>query len=131
MAIAPCPSSAIILIRHTKLISSSSACTLSAAGLLNGVEHESQQPDDMQHEHFYKLKCLFDRRCADLRPDQMLIVDLLALCFCTFFICMCLCLCVKVGQCYLDLNGRGTSKLGRHAVLLANKRYNQRYSQQT
>jgi len=47
-----------------------------------------------------------------------LVVDLLALCFCTFFIC----LCVKAGQCYLDLEGKGT-KLGRHAVLLANNKY--------
>ncbi len=62
---------------------------------------------------------------------QMLVVDLLALCFCIFFICMCLCLCVKAGQCYLDLKGKGTSKLGRQAVLLANNKYNQHYSQQT
>ena len=62
---------------------------------------------------------------------QMLVIDLLALCFCTFFICMCFCLCMKPGQRYLDLKGKGISKLGHHAVLLASNKYNQRYSQQT
>ena len=58
---APCPSSAIVLIRHTKHISSSSACipyTLNVAGLLNGREHETQQADDLQHECVCKLQRL-------------------------------------------------------------------------
>lgn len=62
---------------------------------------------------------------------QMLVVDLLALSFCRFFICVCLCFCVKAGQCYFDLKGKGTSKLRCHTMLLANNKYNQRYSQQT
>lgn len=65
-------------------------------------------------------------RCASMH--QMLVCDLLAFCVCNFLICMRLCLCVKAGQCYLDLSGKDTSKLGHLAVLLANNRYIQRYS---